>query len=487
MAVGYDLGAFDPYHSSLIFAYYRIAYDSLLNQSPDGKFVSGLAQTWRADADTAEFTLRPDVSCSDGTPLTASQVAADLSYLGDPKNASPQYGLFVPKVPFKVTADDASRAIKISMSKPYGFVLNTLGLVPIMCGKGLRNPSMLKTSSDGTGPFVLSGVVTGQSYTFTVRKGYRWGPNGAATSAQGTPERLVLKVVSDETTAANLVLSGGLNYAWIRGHDRQRLIAQNVKRFSVTGFGANLWFNQIGARPTAEKPVRQALVHALDVSQLIKVSTGGSGRAATGLVHPLPKPCPGDSVAGRLPAHDLNAAAALLDRAGWTKGPDGRRGKDGKPLVVNLHYVSTSNPYNQPTAELLAQQWKAIGVDTRLTADTTTALTSVMYKTHNFDVLLSAPTFSRPDGLVLFLSGPIPPKGTNIGGTNNAEYTALTAKATGLTIPDSCSYWTRAEQALFRDADVAPLSDSVTQVFLHKAEAAWALDTPIPTSFKLLK
>jgi len=66
MAVGDDLGIFDPYRTG-IFGYSKLAYDSLVNLQPDGTFASGLAQKWTADAHSATFTLRPDVTCSDGT------------------------------------------------------------------------------------------------------------------------------------------------------------------------------------------------------------------------------------------------------------------------------------------------------------------------------------------------------------------------------------------------------------------------------------
>lgn len=39
-----------------------------------------------------------------------------------------------------------------------------------MCGGGLKNPGALKNSSQGMGPFVLTKVDPGQSYTFARRQ-----------------------------------------------------------------------------------------------------------------------------------------------------------------------------------------------------------------------------------------------------------------------------------------------------------------------------
>ena len=66
-----------------------------------------------------------------------------------------------------------------------------------------------------------------------------------------------------------------------------------------------------------------ALTQALDLGQLQKVLTSGQGTPATTLAANEPIACPGDSVSASLPGHDAEAAAALLDEAGWTLGGDG--------------------------------------------------------------------------------------------------------------------------------------------------------------------
>jgi peptide/nickel transport system substrate-binding protein len=486
MSVGDDPGTFDPYHSELILDYYHLAYDSLVNLRPDGRFVSGLAQTWTAGTTSATFTLRAGVTCSDGSPLTASQVAADLRYLSHPESQSPLYGLTIPTNPFTVTSDDASRTVKISLSSPFGFPLETFGMTPIMCATGLRDFSKLKSTSAGTGPFVLTNVVPGKSYTFTVREGYTWGPGGASTSAPGTPAKVVMRSIPNETTAANLLISNELNLARITGQDQPRLSARKLAKFDWKVPAAELWFNQLGHRPTAEKRVRQALISALDLDKVVKVSTAGTGSAASGIVETAPKPCPGNTVTGQLPKHDVAAAMALLDQAGWVKDADGTRKKDGKPLSLDLHYEPATLATYQPTAEFIAQQWKSLGVMVKLTADTAGELNQVMFKTSNYDVYIDGFSPTLPSQMALYLAGPVPPKGTNLAGINNAEYNALAAKAAKMTAPASCTYWNEAEKALWHDLDPVPISASNRPSFLQNAQAetnGW--DLPIPTSIRV--
>jgi peptide/nickel transport system substrate-binding protein len=488
MAIPDDLGSFDPYHNNVIKKYYKLAYDSLINLQRDGKMVSGLAEKWTADASSATFTLRAGITCSDGAPLAASQVAAALNYAGDPKNQSSLYGSQVPSVPFKVTGDDAARTVRISMSSPFGFILRTLGLAPIVCAKGLKNPKIFTSASTGTGPFVLTSVTPGQSYTYTARHGYNWGPGGATTGVPGAPEKVVLRVVSNETTATNLLLSGELNFARIGAENERRLTAQRIRKVVVPESGAWLWFNHRDGHPTSDKRLREALVRGLNLDEVIKVNTGGAGARSSGLVAQEPRPCDGDPLANQLPAYDVAAAAALLDQAGWVKGPGGTRSKNGKPLRLKLRYVPAVSAFDKPTAELVAHQWEAIGVRVDLSADGVPTMNEVLYRTGSFDVYMVGLGTSLPTTAMKFVSGPVPPKGGNISGIDNKDYNTLSAKAAAMAAPQACPYWDQAEQALYRDVDLAPITNRQQAYFLRGVEAGVnGYDLPVPASIRVLK
>ena len=56
-----------------------------------GGLVAGLADKWQGTTTKAMFTLRKGVTCSDGTPLTAGDVAANINFVGDTKNAMSGY------------------------------------------------------------------------------------------------------------------------------------------------------------------------------------------------------------------------------------------------------------------------------------------------------------------------------------------------------------------------------------------------------------
>jgi len=489
MALPGDIGAFDPYRNGSLISFAALAYDSLINISPTGEVISGLAQEWQADAKQAVFTLKEGITCSDGTPLKASQVATDLNFVKDPKNASPLFGTVVPPVPFSVAADDSKRSVTVTMESPYAFLMHTIGVVPIVCPGGMSNPTQLKDQSDGTGPYVLTQVTPGVEYTFAVRKDYAWGPGGATTRTPGTPQRIVAKVITDEATAANLLLSGGLNATGVRSAtQQQRLKGHSYGEVTIPMLTGELWFNQRPDHPGSDEKVRRALVTALDRIQLATVATSGQGGPARGLVASDAQPCKGDTVTGHLPAHDARAAGVLLDDAGWAKDPSGARSKDGRPLAIHLRYPTSLGEAGTAAMELIQKEWKNIGIEVTLTGDDPNGVSRTLFQTSDFDAYWNPLAFSLPTQAVPFVSGPPSPNGQNFAAIDNPEYTKNVMEAATVSGPDGCALWHRAEQALFDRSDVVPVAQQPMTVYLNKAEAkSNQFQLLVPTSIRLLK
>ena len=100
----------------------------------------------------------------------------------------------------------------MTTEQPVPFLLQSTGAgLFIVCAQGLADRTILATGTDGTGPFVLEEAVPNDHYTFRARDDYTWGPDGATTDAPGFPSEAVLRVVENESTAANLLLSGEVN------------------------------------------------------------------------------------------------------------------------------------------------------------------------------------------------------------------------------------------------------------------------------------
>jgi peptide/nickel transport system substrate-binding protein len=485
--VAQDPGGLDPQMGvgTTLFAVSRFAYDPLV--SVDGKtgtIQSALAKSWQAQGTSVTLTLADGISCSDGTRLTASDVAKNLNFVADPKNKSPFLGTFLP-AGAKAKGDDATRVVTLTLAQPAPFVLNGLAGLPIVCPGGMANRSSLKAATAGTGPYKLVEAAPGDHYTYEIRDGYTWGPNGATTATKGLPKTVVFKVVENETTAANLLISGGLNGAQVLGPDADRLEKAGLFAAKTPALAGEQWYNQRAGRVTADLKVRKALTQALDLGQLQKVFTSGRGTAPTTLAGLEPVACRGDSVSHALPAHDPQAAGALLDEAGWTMGSDGRRTKGGKPLKLTFLYQNTNGSAGDAAAELAVRQWKAIGVAATAHSQNETTLTGTLFSAGDWDVAWASINVSSPDQLVPFLSGPAAPKGNNFAAISDPDYDRAVKPAMAIQGVAGCRDWLAAESGLIAKADVVPFASLVVRTFGKGAE----FQTPgelVPTSVRVL-
>ena len=289
-----DPGSLDP-HLSVFVSTNRVnsfAYETLVYLGQDGEVTPGLAESWEESPTSVTYTLKDGVTCADGTPLTATTVADNFSFVADPANQSPLLGLYVPPG-ITVEADDAARTVTLTSEAPVPFMLQNTGAgLFIVCAAGLADRSIL--AAGRTAPsFVLEEAVANDHYTFSAREDYTWGPDGATSELPGFPSEVVVRIIENESTAANLLLSGEVDIAiWpvpIASGSRTRATSSPSNEAIVGEF----FFNQMEGLPTADVAVRQALIGSLDLQELMSVQTAGNGELATGLAERSRRPARG--------------------------------------------------------------------------------------------------------------------------------------------------------------------------------------------------
>jgi peptide/nickel transport system substrate-binding protein len=443
------------------------AYDTLINIDRAGKVVPQLAERWEVSPRRVTYTLRDGVTCADGTPLRARDVAANYEWIKDPEHQSSLLGSALPSADFTVAADDRARTVTLTVPEPYGFLVPASGLVPIVCPEGLKDPKRLAHETDGTGPFVLEEAVADDHLTFAVRKGYRWGPNGATTAAPGFPSRVVFKIVKDESTAANLLLSGGLSAASVTGPDRARLEGQGFQKSEEAGGPQELWFNQRAGHPGADPEFRRALVAALDLDALTKVVTQGIGSRATSLTVLEPRPCRTETAKGVLPAHDPAAGAAL----------DGTK--------ATLIYPGAGGP-TAAAMELMADQLEPLGVKLTLRGLGATAYQKALFEGGSWDLAWLSVGLAYPNEMTAFVTGPASPAGQNFAAVRNADYARVAAAALKTPGEAGCELWAQADRALLENLDVVPVATDAVLGYARHARIQEGVFGTEPTSIRLL-
>jgi peptide/nickel transport system substrate-binding protein len=489
-SVNDDPGSLNPISGSRTVGVnlFRFLYDPLVHKDSKGKIVSGLAESWQVNGNVLTFKLKSGVTCSDGSPVTATTVAQAFANLKDPKQGGSLIGIALPNGDYTTKADDASSTFTLTLAKPYLFILPALEFLPIPCGAAGKTPVKLETTASGSGPYTLKEAVSGDHYTLVRRDGYAWGPGGATTAEAGLPKTIVMKVIASESTAANLLSTGQLNAAAINGPDRQRLTAQGMTATPYVSGGNMFLFNEGSGRITADPAVRKAIVEALDLDEVAKVVTQGlNDKASHSLAPAEPQACPDTAAADSVPKTDVEDAKKLLDGAGWTAGSGGTRAKGGKQLVLKAPYLSTYAG-NQPALELISQKLSAIGVKLTLSPITQATLSTTIFSTGDYDIwpvlALSVPFQS---GLFGLLGGPTPPNGINAGHVANTTFAETAARANTMSGQAGCDEWVKAEQALFSNADAVPVAPVMTNWVTTKSAFQTMQGRIIPTSIRVTK
>lgn len=332
--------------------------DKLVYVDAEGQASPWVAESWSQNDTATEFTLKlkPGVTFSDGTPVDAAAVVANLDiwYAGRTSDGINPVGLF-PKTYERAEALDPL-TVKVTFKAP------TLGFIPTLGYHGsiLISPKTLASPAAdqadlsktvGSGPYLVDGWKEGSHVKLVKRPDYNWGPAFLDT--------ITYKLVAERSLRVAAVQSGQADVA--HNPSPQELESLKAEGF-VTATPRYLGFVNGWAINTKEAPyddvrVRQALQAALNRPEILDTVYTPDWKLATSFIQ---SNVPGATDHSAKLVHDPAKAEALLDAAGWVKGADGLRRKDGKDLVLALH----SNPYlstSRAVDELISQQLAPIG------------------------------------------------------------------------------------------------------------------------------
>jgi peptide/nickel transport system substrate-binding protein len=340
--------------------------DKLTYQNPKTLEIEPwIAESWSSNPDKTQYTfkLRPGVTFSDGTPLDANAVAKNFDTYGLGNKA-----LRLP-VSEVINNYDHSEVIDPLTVKFYfkrsspGFLQGTATI-----GSGLVSLSTLNRQYDelgdarhiiGSGPFVVSGETLGREVDLSVRKDYLWGPTKLAQQGRANLDAIKVIVTPEDSVRIGALQAGQADFIrQIQAYDEKQTQDQGFTIYAAPTRGVN---DSIAFRPdnplVADIRVRQALLHATDSKQIVDTLFSAN--------YPQAKSVIASSAAGFVDlsdklTFDLAKANRLLDDAGWQKGSDGLRQKDGKKLLLTV-YESLPQPQNKAVLQLVSQQWGKVG------------------------------------------------------------------------------------------------------------------------------
>jgi peptide/nickel transport system substrate-binding protein len=388
----------------------RIFYEPLAAWDADGNLVPVLAASipskengaLAADGRSVVWTLKPGVKWHDGKPLTADDLVFTWEYARDPATAAVTAGSYKDCKVEKV--DDLS--VRVLFDKPTPYWCDAfVGIVGMVLPKHLFGPYSGAKSRDA--PQNLAPVGTGP-YRFVE---FRPGDivRGALNPDYHLPNRpyfdtVEMKGGGDAVSAARAVLqTGEYDYAWnmlIEDEVLKRLETGGKGRVDVV-YGGKLEFLLLNAtdpnvevdgerasittkHPAFSDPkVCQAMNLLVDRKSIQTYIYGRTGKPTANTVNG-----PERFVSKNTSfAFDPAKANALLDEAGWKKGSDGIRAKDGKKLQFTI-WTNAGNKTREQYVTVMQQQWKAIGVDATPKTEEWNAFLTRLDPNHDYEVYL---------------------------------------------------------------------------------------------------
>ena len=331
---------------------------TLITTDEDLNFVNDLATDYLCSSDGLvwTFTIRDDVVFSDGEPLSARDVAFTVNGVIDSAMSEADLSM----VDRAVAVSDT--VVELHLNKPHNALLYTLAVLGIVPEHAYgpeygRNPI-------GSGRYVLERWDKGQQVIFTANPTYY--------GRKPSMERVVV-VFMDEDAALAAVQKGEVDIAYTYAtHARQAFEGYELAAYktvdsrgvslpSVPAGGTKLVEGDMafstGNDVTADVAVRRAINCGLDRDAVIEHVLDGYGKVAYSVGDGMPWSSPDMKV-----ELDREKAARLLDEAGWKKGEDGVRSRDGVRAAFDIWY-SSDDSVRQALANEFANQMAELGLE----------------------------------------------------------------------------------------------------------------------------
>ncbi len=351
----------------------RVAYESLLARKPDGSYIPWLATGYSVSPDgkTYTFTLRDDVTFSNGEKFNANAVAENFRHAKEPAYcAGASVCALAAHIADVTTSDD--NTVSITLKAPYSPFLSFASGLKLISPSSWASPQLKSGGADlaGTGPFVLKRYEKGQQIEFVRNPNYKWASANATHQGPAYLDSVTYRFLPESSVRTGALLSGQVDVIeGISGNDAGEFKDNpdySYQHALNTGTPYSLFLN-VKYGPTQELNVRQALLQGLDIAPILQSIYRGERTRTWGITSPI-DPLYDDSLNGKY-GNNPELANRLLDEAGWTtRTADGIRSKDGQPLSIEIIQAQATvrDQRDVLLQALQAQARQRLGVDLKI-------------------------------------------------------------------------------------------------------------------------
>jgi peptide/nickel transport system substrate-binding protein len=402
----------------------NLMYPHLLSIGDDGAKEAQLATEWGyVDDTTGYYEIRDDMTWSDGEPLTAEDVAYTMNAVKQDQPSGTFYGQMTN---FSSATAVSDTRVEIELTQPDSSIVEEIGFWGNVVPQHVFEPagSVAEFANDGSGgwvsagPYLLTNVQAGQSYTMERVENYPLVEGGTPIAA-----KVVYRVYPDVNTEILALQSGEVDVIANSLPPAQVQQLQNtdgIEVAEVTGLGyAHMTYNMQNP-DLAKVEVRQALAHAADYEAIRSVVLQGQA-VSTGSspLMPVLSKYYDDSITEY--AFDPDQSRQLMEDAGYTADADGMY-----PVSFRLIY-SLQDPVTSQWAQLVKDGAAQAGIRIELQGSERNTYLS---QTNDGDYDIYAGNFAIMDDPVTNFSLSYLPGGAiNYTYNDDAELNALIAEA----------------------------------------------------------
>ena len=407
-----------------------LCYSRLAVLDASGTLMPDLAaEVPRADADqvTYRVKLRNGLQWSDGRAITADDVVFTYQLMFDPayRAVSSRHRAQLTRYLASVTAADP-RTVVFKTTSPYApFVITflaTIGILPRHVWSKLP-PAEINSTPLNQVPEVVSGVMVPVHWDKGAR--YQLKRNDRFFRGPSHLDSYALKVVPDAVQVVNQLKTGEVDVGQPDASQWASLAsAQGVDRVSFVSPRFDYYLQNLDpARTPAaaifdDVQVRRALLIALDRTRVAEKVYFGQAVPADSSVSP--DRWVHTTTSTQYP-YDLKKAEQLLDSAGWVRGSDGVRAKDGVRMEWELR-TNAGDKVHETLVSVLADQWQQLGAAVTTRQVQLPQLVTQLSQTRDFEmILLGMVEGNDPDDTQLWSSKSIGNGALNGSGYRNAR------------------------------------------------------------------
>lgn len=399
IAMSSDVETMDPAKTSAMYGPPGMIYETLIARDLTGAYVPGLAESWELKNmrgtgyphnATLNLTLKQGVKFHDGLDFNSDAVKRIINYYAQNeswvqyefwsiygsqnKSGWPDKGIWrIDDYHMTLNLTWADVALIFNLSHLYGSMMGPNQLEE----EGYEVYGTPQGSVIGTGPFMLQEWVAGDHVTLVKNENYTWGASWYTNKGPAKIDKVIYRIIPDAAARFAGFESGAIDVLQQVPPNKVQTYMDNPDMTVITGRGQGTYHVEFNCNktPWTNVSLRKAFAYSINRTEILETVWHGIGEEGVNYLSPI------EPESWKVPAeynftYDVTKAEALFAEAGWTDTDSDAWLENSTGDELTLKLWTTNKGEDVAMAEILLDQFQAMGVHVQLAQYTETELRS---------------------------------------------------------------------------------------------------------------